>query len=264
MARVNGRPLAALVYALCEVDGHLGGALPERPVVPLPNGAGIFGTDVRVGPQDITVGLDARPVTLADRATLVATIRRRLSGLLEFSTDDAPGLVRRVELLSILPEWYTGVYANPAVYLKLTFRAADPAAWDVVPLVYGLSTARTACPVGTATSTPQLEIYGPCTNPAAVLRSHTGAEVARLEFTASLGSDDALVVNSPTPGTITRTVAGAVATGALAGLEALAPTSRQLILSPEHGAPDGSTWPTLELTAQSGTPTGLVTYYRRW
>lgn len=263
MARVNGRALSALVYALCEVDGHLGGALPERSVLPLPNGAGVFGTDVRVTPRDITVGLDVRPLTLADRSTLVDTIRRRLSGLLEFSTDDAPGRVRRVELLNIAPTWYTGVYANPAVYLTLTFRAADPAAWDVVPLVYGLSTGRTACPLGTETSGPTLELYGPCTNPSAVLRAHTGAEVGRLDFAATLGADDALVVDCPR-GQVTRTVAGVVQSGTLAGLEALAPTSRLLVLSPEHAAPDGTAWPTLELTAQTGTPTGLVHYIRRW
>jgi hypothetical protein len=263
MANVNGRPLAALVYALCDVSGHLGGALPERAVVPLANGAGVFGSTVTVSPRDITVGLDVRPVTLADRAAVVDTIQRRLAGLLEFSTDDVPGRVRRVELLSVTPEWYTGRYANPAVYLVLQFRAADPAAWDVVPRVLGLSTARTACPVGTATSGPVVELYGPCVNPAAVLRAHTGAEVARLEFATTLGVDDALVADCAR-NDIVRTVAGVVQTGALSGAETLAAASRLLVLDPEHGAPDGSASPTLELTAQGGTPTGLVTYFRRW
>lgn len=263
MASVNGRALAALVYALCEVDGHLGGELPQRQVVPLANGAGVFGTEVRVGPQDITVGLDVRPVTLADRRTLVDTIKRRLAGLLELATDDAPGRVRRVELVSITPEWYTGQYANPAVYLKLLFRAADPAEWDVVPRVYGLTTARTALPVGTDTSALWVELYGPCTNPAAILRAHTGAEIARLEFATSLGAEDAIVADCAR-NVIVRTVAGVVQTSTVAGAEALTPASRLLVLDPEHGAPDGSAPPTLEVTAQSGTPTGLVTYYRRW
>lgn len=260
--RVNGRPLAALVYAVCELDGHLGGALPERSLVPLANGAGVYGTEVKVAPRGVRVGLDVRPVSLADRATLVDTLRRRLSGLLELTTDDQPGRVLRAELRSITPEWYTGQYANPAVYLALEFVAADPARWDVQPLTYGLSTARTACPIGTDTSAPVLEVYGPCTNPAVILRAHTGAEVLRLEFGASLGANDALVVDCAAA-SITRLVAGVVQTGTNAGAYALT-AGRFPVLSPEHASPDGTTWPTLELSAQSGTPTGLVTYTRRW
>lgn len=260
--RVNGWPLTALVYAVCELDGHLGGAMPERTLVPLANGAGVFGTEVRVGARAVRVGLDVRPPTLVDRTLFVDALTRRLSGLLEITTDDAPGRVMRAECKSIVPEWYTGQYAIPAVYLQLEFVAVDPARWDVQPLTYGLGTARTSCPVGTATSAPVVEIWGPCSSPAIIVRAHTGAEMHRMEFAVALAAADALVVDSA-QASIARFVAGVLQTGAASGDGTLT-GGRFPILSPEHGAPDGSAPPTLELTAASGTPTGLVTYTRRW
>ena len=259
---VNGRDLAALVYQVSELDGHLAPSVPQRETVALANAPGVYGTQVTVGPREIRVGLDARPASLADRQTLMDTLKRRLSGLLELTTLDLPTRVLRCELRTVGVEFYTGAFAQPAVYVTLTFLAVDPARWDVQPLVYGVSTARTACPVGTDTSAPDLEIYGVCVNPSVVLRSWTGAEVARLDFTASLAATDALVISCSRQ-TVTRVNSGVVQTGALAGLFALT-AGRFPILSPEDASPTGTGWPTLELTASSGTPTGLLTYTRRW
>lgn len=259
---VNGRDLAALVFQISELTGHLAPSVPQRATVPLANAPGVYGTEVTVAPREITVGLDVRPSSLPDRQTLMDTLKRRLSGLLELTTLDLPTRVLRCELQGVTPEFYTGAYAQPAVWVSLRFVAADPARWDVQPLVYGLSTARTVCLIGTDTSAPDIEIYGACVNPSVVLRSWTGAEVARLDFTASLAATDALLISSSRQ-TVTRLNSGVVQTGALAGLFALT-TGRFPILSPEDASPTGTGWPTLELSATSGTPTGLLTYTRRW
>lgn len=259
---VNGRDLAALVYQVSELDGHLAPSVPQRETVALANAPGVYGTQVTVGPREIRVGLDVRPASLVDRQTLMDTLKRRLSGLLELTTLDLPTRVLRCELRNVSVEFYTGAFSLPAVWVALQFIAVDPARWDTQPLTYGLSTSRTACPVGTDTSAPDIEIFGACVNPSVILRSHTGAEVSRLDFTASLAANDSLVITSAIYDVV-RLNAGVVQTGALAGLFALT-SGRFPVLSPEDASPLGTAGPTLELTAFSGTPTGVVTYTRRW
>lgn len=259
---VNGRDLATLVYGISELDGHLAPQVPQRAPVALANSPGVYGTEITVSPREVRVGLDVRPTTLADRQTVMDTLKRRLGGLLELTTLDLPTRVLRCELQGVDVELYTGAFAIPACFVTLRFVAVDPARWDVQPLTYGLSTSRTACPLGTDTSAPVLEVWGTCTNPVVILRAHTGREVARLTLTASLASTDALVIDTAAQ-TITRLNSGVEQTGVSAGLTAL--TSGTFpILSPEDASPLGTAWPTLELSAASGTPTGLVTYFRRW
>jgi hypothetical protein len=222
----------------------------------------VYGTEVTVQPRIVTVGLDVRPATLADRQTLIDSLRRRLGGLLELTTLDLPTRVLRCELQEVTVELYTGAFALAACYVTLRFGAVDPARWEVQPLTYGLTAARTACPVGTDTSAPELEVWGACTNPVVILRSYTGLEVGRLTFTATLASTDALVIDCAAQ-TVARWNSGVLQTGTSAGLYLLT-SGRFPILSPEDANPLGTAWPTLELTAASGTPTGLVTYFRRW
>lgn len=259
---VNGRDLAALVYGISEVDGHLAPSVPQRAPVALANSPGVYGTEVTVAPREVVVALDVRPTSLASRQTVLDTLKRRLGGLLELTTLDLPSRVLRCELQGVTVELYTGAFALPACFVTLRFSAVDPARWDVQPLTYGLSTSRTACPIGTDTSAPVLEVWGLCTNPVVILRSHTGAEVARMTFTASLAATDALVIDTAAQ-TITRVNSGVEQTGVNAGLTTLT-SGRFPILSPEDASPLGTAWPTLELAAVSGTPTGLVTYFRRW
>lgn len=262
---INDRPLAALVYGVNELDGHLAPALPQRAPVPLANSAAIFGTTVTVESRSVVVGLDVRPTTLVNRQTLIDTLKRRMAGLLELRTDDLPGRVLRCLLAGVQVELYTAALVNPACYITLTFTAVDPARHDVEPLVYGLSTARTVCPVGTDTSAPRVWLFGAATavvNPAILVRSLTGAEVARMTFTVSLAQNDALVIDAGTQ-QIERYVAGVLQIGTGSGLAALT-SGRFPILSPEDAADEGGTMPTVELTATSGTPTGLILYTRRW
>lgn len=258
---INDRSLADLVYMVSELDGHLAPTVPRREGVALANGPGVWGTTVTIEPRTITVGLDVRPTTLAARQTLMDSLKRRLAGLLELRTDDLPGRVVSCLLSGIAVEFYTGAYALPAVYVRLQFTAIDPARTDVEPLVYGLSTARTACPLGTDPVAPTLWIYGSCTNPVVIVRSAAGAEVSRMTFTVVLGTNDALLIDGGTQ-QITRTVAGVVQTGTNSGLAAFTSGAFPL-LAPDDGTPDGA-WPTIELTASSGTPTGLALYSRRW
>jgi hypothetical protein len=262
---INERDVAALVYQVCELDGHLAPIVPQVATIALANSAGAYGTTVTVNPRQVRIGLDVRPSSLVDRQTIMDTIKRRLGGLLEVQTDDLPGRVLRGMLTDVAVEFYTGAFANPPVYVTLTITAIDPARHDVEPLLYGLSTARASCPVGTDTSAPQVWLYGaatPVVSPVVIVRSHTGAEVSRLTFNASLAANDAIVIDSGRQ-QITRFVAGVAQSGGSSGLASLT-SGRFPILSPEDASMDGDVSPTVEITAASGTPTGLILYTRRW
>lgn len=259
---VNGQPIAGLVHQVLSLDGHLAPNIPTQSVVTIARAPSISGVEIGVTPREITIGLDVRAQTFTDRQRLLDIIKRRLAGLVELASADLPGRIIRAELRDLAVEWYSGAYANPVVFVRLQFVALDPARWETQPLVYGLSGSRTVCPVGTDTSAPDLEIYGSCTDPVIILRNHLGAEVSRCTFTATLGSTDALVISTATQ-TITRYNSGVAQSGALNGLRAWASGSFP-ILAPEDASPLGTAWPSLELSATSGTPTGLVTYFRRW
>lgn len=264
--RLNGRALTDLVYQILVLDGHLAPSLPRASTVTLAQSGGTFGSVVTVDPRRITVGLDVRPTTLVDRQAVMDSLKRRLHReLLELTTDDAPGRVVRVLCDSITVELYTGSYAQPAVYVALNFTAPDPARVDVEPLVYGLGTARTPCPLGTETVAPLVWLYGAnpsVVNPVIIVRDHTGTEAMRLTMTGTLATNDALALNAATQ-TVERYVAGVLQTGTAAGLGWVT-SGRFPVLDPTDTNPDAPAWGTIELTAASGTPTGLVAYHRRW
>jgi hypothetical protein len=264
--RLNGRPLTDLVYHILLLDGHLAPSLPVSSVVTLAQGGGTHGSAVTVDPRRITVGLDVRPTTLPDRQAVMDSLKRRLSrGLLEIETDDLPGRVVRATCTAVGVEFYTGAYANPVVYVSVQFIAPDPARIDVEPLVYGLSTARTRCPIGTDTVAPRVWLFGgspSVVNPVVLVRNQTGAEVMRLTLTGTLATNDALVIDAAAQ-TLDRYVAGVLQTGTAAGLAWLT-SGRFPLLDPSDAYADAPAWGTVELTATSGTPTGLLAYHRRW
>lgn len=259
---VNGYDLGRLVYHLSEIDGHLAPTVTPRGIITLGNAAGLWSTQVTVTPREVMVGCDVRPDSLADRQAIMDRLARRLGGDLEITTADLPTRFLRGRLSAVEVQLYPGSFAQPACFVTLRFAIPDAARSEVEPLVYGLSTARTSCPVGTATSAPFVYVYGACTNPVVILRGASGAEVGRLTFTVTLGATESLAIDASTQ-RIDRTTAGVIQTGASSGL-AVFTSGVFPILSPEDATPDGTAWPTLELAASSGTPTGLVLYQRRY
>ena len=141
--------------------------------------------------------------------------------------------------------------------LTLGFTAADPVRYarEAVPLA--LSTARTAVAVGNVPSAPGLWRYGASpsvVNPVVIVRNAQGDETHRLTLTGTLATNDALLIDAARQ-SITRTVAGVVQTGAAAGDAWLASGSFPL-LAPEDAIDTAGV--TVELSATTGTPTGLL------
>jgi hypothetical protein len=261
MIFANDFDLGRLVYHLSQMDGHIAPSVVRRETIALGNSAALWSTQVTVTPREIIVGCDARPETLTDRQTLMDRLSRRLGGLLELRTADLPGRFLLGRLADVRVELYPGSFVQPACWVELRFTIPDSARADVEPLIYGLSTSRTACPVGTQASAPLVWVYS-CTNPSVVVRAASGAIVSTLALTVTLGSTEALLIDSASQ-SITRYTAGVVQTGASSGLRALT-SGRFPLLSPEDATPDGTAFPTVELTATAGTPTGLILYAERW
>lgn len=261
MIGLDGRRLASMVYALSEIDGHLTPVMPEHQTIALGHAPGVWSEQLTVSTRDVSIGLDVRPHSYVGRQRFMELLRERFGGrLLELTSDDQPGRVLRCTLKTPSVELYPGSFVNLAIWVTLHLQAVDPAWRDVEPTILGLSAARTACPIGTDTSSPLVHIAGACTDPAIVIRNAAGTEVSRTSFSVILGANDTLSVDSTTEA-ITRRIAGVVQTGANSGLRAYVGGPLPL-LSPEDTATD--TPLTVELTAASGTPTGVITYHRRW
>lgn len=265
---VNDADLAAIVYSLTAIGGHLSAAVARPDTVALANAPGVTGCVVTIAARRVVVEVQLRAATFAARQTLLDTLWRRLGGTLEFRSDDVPGRLLRVQLddaqASYAPS--PSPFAYPMATVTLVFDAKDPYWSDREPLPFALSTARKGIPVGTATSALLFELYGASpsvVDPVIVVRSHTGAAVMTFTLTGTIALDDSVVIDASRQ-TIDRYVAGVLQTGVDNGLGMLAAGSRFPILSPEDASADGTAWGTVELTATSGTPTGVCVATRRW
>jgi hypothetical protein len=266
---VNQRALTSLVSAVLvenwQLDGLIGGSVPTTPSLETANAGAVYGSSVTLQGRRITASLRVRAATIADRETYADALLIALSGLLELSTDAATGRVWYGVLAGTPTMEAPGVFAIPVLDITFVFDLANPTRYALDPYTRALSTARVACPVGTLASQPRVWLYGnatPIVNPHVIVRSHTGEIVCDLALTVSLGSNTALDIGR-TPERIESYAAGVLQTGALAGL-ALYTSGRFPVLSPDDANPAASAWPTVELSSDSGTPTGLLLAREAW
>ena len=267
---LNDRSIDDLARQVLTIDGQLAPPVGITPTVQLANSPGVLGSTNSVAPRRIVVQLDVRAASLTARDTLIDTLWRRLAGVMELRVSSAPNRAVLVTCIDVRVDLYTAAHANSNLGITLTFEASDPIRRNLQPNIYALTTARTACVLGTHASAPDVWLYGnatPIVNPVVITRAHTGAEVSRITLsgvttartTASLTANNALKIRRD--GTIEYYVAGVLQTGTEHGLSWLASGSFPL-LSPEDAAPDVGLWPTIELAATSGTPTGMALYYQ--
>lgn len=258
---LNDRPVDEVIDAVLRLDGHIAPRVVQRGVAALANAPGIFTAQVTVAPRQVEIVLDVRSTAAVDRARTMDNVARRLAGLLLLRTDDQPDREVYCTCTAVTVELYSGAYALGTVSVTITLTAVDPTRYEREAVVYALSTARTVLPVGTVPSAPLLYLYGGSANvvgPIVILRAASGDEVARLTLTGTLATNDALVVDCARQ-TIARYVAGVLQTGTGSGNAWLTSGSFP-VLDPEDAL--DAVGPTLELSALSGTPTGLALYRR--
>lgn len=257
---LDDRPLTDTVAAVLSVDGTLPPTVAVRSTQPIANSAGVFGTQATIAPRTIAVGLDVRPTSIIDRVATMDALQRRLTGLRLFRHDDAPTREHYVVCSAVRVEFYQSV-AVPRCYVELQFTAVDPTRYEREARAVALSTSRAPLAIGTVPSAPLVSLYGASpsvVNPVLILRNASGDETHRLTLTGTLAANDALVIDAARQ-TIDRYVAGVLQTGTASGNAWL--TSGQFPLLAPEDAIDGAGI-TLELTATSGTPTGLAVYTR--
>ena len=256
---LDNRPLTDTVRDVLSVEGALAPIVGVRATQPIANAPSVWGSGVTVATRGITVGLDVWPASLPDRVTTIDALWRRAGGLRLFRMDDAPDREQYVHLSNVKVEFYH--IAIPRVFVQLEFTAVDPTRYERESIPISLSTARAAVDIGTVPSAPLLWIYGgspSVVDPVVIVRNAQGDETHRLTLTGTLATNDALVIDSARQ-SIERYVAGVLQTGTASGNAWL--TSGQFPLLAPEDAIEG-TGLTVELSATSGTPTGLLLYTR--
>lgn len=253
----DDRLLTDTVRDVLTVEGALAPVVSAPAFVQRANAPATLGSTISVAPRTITVGLDVWPSTLPDRVTAMDAIRRRVEGLRLFRMDDSPTREQYVVCTGVRVEFYH--IAISRCYVEVQCTAVDPTRYEREPRAVALSTARADAPIGTVPAAPLLYLYGgSVVDPVVILRNASGDETHRLTLTGTLATNDALVIDCARQ-TIGRYVAGVLQTGTASGNGWL--TSGVFpILAPED-AIDGAGI-TVELTATSGSPTGLLVYRR--
>jgi hypothetical protein len=158
--------------------------------------------------------------------------------------------------------------SNLAGDVVMQFEAADPLRYDVNPQGIPLSTSRASLPIGTAPSFPLIRIHGggaTVTGPIVITVRNAGGDSVQT-FTISvtslsgsvLGANDYIDID----GTRIRMVKSLAGTQSDGG--ALWSAGDFPVIRPADGNWELLEYPTMELSANSGTPVGLCTYARAW
>lgn len=258
---INGRSLAGMVSTLLTLEGVIGGTAPVVTVLPAANGGGVFGTGATLSPRRARVSVLVRGSSPAARETFAETLTKWLGGLLEMWTDAATDRAWYAALAAApAVRAAAGVFAHSDFMVDLDFASADPTRYELEPQPIALSTTRVEVPVGSVPTAPRLWIYGACVDPHVIVRAPSGEPVSDLALEGTLGSNDALAIDAARE-SIDRYVSGVLQTGTAAGLAWYA-SGYFPVLSADDAGYDGATPPTVELSAASGTPTGLLLHSR--
>jgi hypothetical protein len=258
---IDGRSLSDLIYASTAFDGGLAPAVPQRALEETAFGPPRLTQRHRLVGRTLTIAVDVRPGTLALRSTFVDALTRRLAGVREYVVEDAPDRAWYGELATIRARPTAVNTGNPLTLVEIDVAVPDPRRHDRETQLRTLSATPTPIPTGTGTSAPRIRIFGASTavvDPELVLRAPSGAELARLELTGSLGSNTWLDVDVASEWI--HLVSSGTRTGALSWL-----TGGQfpLLDGADAAGPDGP-YPTLAIESASGTPTGVVLWRRSW
>ena len=258
---IDGRSLDDLIYASTAFDGGLAPSVPQRTLEETAYGPPRLTGRHRLVGRTLTIAVDVRPSTLALRTVATDTLARRLAGVREYVVEDAPTRAWYGELADARARPTAVNSGNPLTLLEIDVAVADPRRHDVETQSRTLSATPTAIPTGTGTSRPLIRLFGDATavvNPAVVLRAPTGAELARLPLTGSLGANTWLDIDCASEWL--HLVTSGTRTAALSWLSGGA---FPVLDGDDAAGPDGP-YPTLALESASGTPTGVVLWRRSW
>lgn len=254
---INGTSLADLGIGMTRLRGWSDGVSTGRDAVQVAGMRGRVESDqVEASPRTIRVEGRIRNNTVATRNSVLETALAHMRGRCEITTDDQPDkmVVGYLESTGVTAPSDLMIMTLDVIDVRLDFTCYDPLFRDVNAQIASFDATARDVPMGTGPHRGTVTIAGQPTDPTLTVRDFRGAEVASMEFTGTLASDESWIVDLYEH-TITLSDAGVesaaddvLSGGAFFHFEAA---------WADHVS---EAWPTLEIDAGSGS----LTYYRRW
>jgi hypothetical protein len=267
MMTINGRGLSALGATAAALSGWLDGPSSQRQATALPGVLGaIPATLATTPPRELTLTLRVAATSLTERAERLATLQDALAGLLIVRFSDTPDRFLRcvagpLTVASIDPA-HSMTTAAASLSVSVTLICYDAASYDGEPRILALSTAPVAVPLGTLPSVGVIRWQGAwavSTARTLTYRGASGIAYGALTITTpsgdSLASGDHLEIDLARR-YLTKVTAAGVRTNVYAWLT----SGDWFAFDPADGDRAAARWPTLTLSAGSGT----LLYRRAW
>ena len=249
MLSINGVDLGTLGFGVSDPRSLWNTPVASSEGIAVPGRAG------QLVPQASSIALASRTIDVvgeltgtsrADFLTKLDVLKAALAGPLTVVLAEQPTRQYTARTLSVTVTNSGPVFLQRSQEVTLSLVCDDPYAYDVTLQVVGFGAA-TAIPLGTAPSRGIITITGAAVNPVLTYKNASGTTIETMGFTRTLAGGDTLTIDLDRF-LVTRTVGG-VATNDLAAL-----TSGDFLeLSPLDGVYASSSWPTLAVSAGSGS-----------
>jgi phage-related protein len=152
-----------------------------------------------------------------------------------------------------------------SVDVQMSFQVKNGLAFRLQPDGYALSPTPTPCPIGSAESRPVIILHGNgavLTNPTIAVRNAANDVTQLMNFTVTLAANEALRIDTARA-TVSKITDGVITDALAAGY--WPPGSGDFpLLRPYDGAIEAGQYPSVNVTAITGTPVGSISYVRRY
>lgn len=197
---VDGWDLADAGVVVEQVRGHRDAVDQETPTVELPDAGRRLRVALQPQVQARTIRVDATVLGTDMAAALAAQDelewRCQANGLVTLGVADRTDREwRDVECESVEVDRVRPLIGQRGWRVGIVFRADDPKALETSDTVVDFAASATEAPTGTAMSEPVYRLEE-VTDPVVIYRDTGGTELARMEFTVTLGAGEWIDVNA--------------------------------------------------------------------
>jgi len=267
---LNETPLDSIGVWVQRINSYTAAPSREYPTLALPGRQGVVLTaDPSMSPRTVSIVCSVAPSGASISAR--ATTEDRLKGLayralIKLVVDDDVTVPRQIDGVCTACEVTTRQHPVDAVVsdATLTILCPDPTWYDVTGQVIGFNAAASQVPLGTAPSGGLVRITAPSwsanvVNPTLTYLNAAGVTVQAMAFTGTLTAGTDYLEVDLNRQAITMTSSG-VTTNAISWLT----TGEFFAVDPMDGDPLNDSYPQLQVTASSGTPSATWLGVRRW
>lgn len=267
VAYIDGTDVETWGFEVVGLQGHADGVELPRDYVPIPGSrGGILAAKAAVPPRTIVMDLLYPGSTVANRRSAFRDLEARCGeGLVELKFGDASAeyvegrLVRAAKQPGVDGPWFTDSAADMIVQLE--FLCPQPVYWSTSEFTINLSTTAADIALGTLPSAGTITVNADTntvTDPVVTYADSGGTTVETMSFTDTIAVGDQIDIDLDN-WRITKTESGVEA----AEYDLL--TSGDFFFpDPADGVYTSTAWPTITLSATSGTVTGTYTYRKAY